>query len=153
MRFKRFLNISQKVSFQFPIWKLPELMGEGLFIFFPQDPLEIFCYCEFALKNPQRVYSQMFSHTPFRTDPQEFSHPPSPWSVPWHRLMQGANPISWTGLSCSNSFLQHQLTGSDGLCLPALSTGLCGGSSGSWFQPPACQCCSPSFLRLQGSFL
>lgn len=33
MRFKRFLNISRKVSFQFPIWKLPELRGEGLLTF------------------------------------------------------------------------------------------------------------------------
>lgn len=118
MRFKRFLNIFKKVSFQFPIWKLPELKGEGLFIFFffPQDPFEIFCYCDFALENPQRVYSQMFSHTPLGTDPREFSHPPSPRSVPWHRLMQGLNPISWTGLSWSYSFLQHQLSGSGGLC-------------------------------------
>lgn len=88
MRFKRFLNISKKVSFQFPIWKLPELRGEGLLIF-AQDPLEIFCYCEFALKNPQRVYSQMFSHLPFGTDPQEFSHPPSLLSLPSAQVSAG----------------------------------------------------------------
>lgn len=32
MRFKRFLNISKKVSFQFPIWKLPESRGGGALI-------------------------------------------------------------------------------------------------------------------------
>lgn len=98
MRFKRFLNILKKKNhFSFPSGNCQNWGGKGLFIFFPQDPFEIFCCCEFALKSPQRVCSQMFSHTPFGTDPREFSHPPSPWSLPWHRLMQGVNPISWTG--------------------------------------------------------
>lgn len=131
-------HLKKKFHFSFPSGNYQNWEGGRALHFFPQDPFEIFCYCEFALKSPQRVCSQMFSHTPFGTDPREFSHQPSPWSLPWHRLMQGMNPISRMGLSCSKSYLLPQLSGSGGLCLLALWAGLCGGSNGSWFHP--CHC-------------
>lgn len=112
--------------------------------FFPQDPLEIFCCCEFTLKNPQSLFPDVFPQAFWNRPLWEFSHLPSLWSLPWHRLTQGVNPISWTRLSFSNSFLQHQLSCSGGLCLPALWAALCEGSSGSWFQPPAFSVYCPS---------
>lgn len=104
MRFKRFLNISKKVSFQFPIWKLPESRGEGP-LFLPWDPLEIFCWCGFALMNPQGVYSQMFPCLLFGAGPGcSPTRHPCGWPLcvgcprncaSWMLLVGGQSSVQW----------------------------------------------------------
>lgn len=40
--------------------------------FFPQDPLEIFCYFEFALKSPQSLFPDVFPHAFWNRPPGVF---------------------------------------------------------------------------------
>lgn len=88
MRFKSFLNISEKSFISVSHLETARIEGGRAPgrapYFFHKILLSFFffsCCCEFALRNSHRVSSQFF-HLPFSTDPWEFSYLPSPWPLP-----------------------------------------------------------------------
>lgn len=121
MRFKSFLNISEKVSSQFPIWKLPESRGEGLLeelLIFSTRSSWVFFFSLVAVSLPSGTHTgslPSFSTCLSAQTPGNF-----PICLPhgpchWYRLVQDAVAVGSACLCCGrptrallSSFLKPQ---------------------------------------------